>query len=98
MIDHKKAKKAYELLKQSNVPFVAAYGNEDGETITLGISGNYRILRCCLAHLIAEMGNGMRRNRGEEAAIEELELFFAFAEEMLHENDGEGEQERTTLN
>lgn len=93
MIDYKKAKKAYELLKQSNVPFMAAYGNEDGETITFGISGNYRILRCCLAQLIAEMGNGMRRNRGEEAAIEELELFFAFAEEMLHENDGEGEQE-----
>ena len=92
MIDYKKAHKAYELLKQSNVPFMVVYGNKDGETITFGVSGNYRILRCCLAQLIAEMGNAMRRNRGEEAAIEELELFFAFAEEMLRKNDGEGEE------
>ena len=75
MIDYKKAEQAYELLKQSNAPFMVACGNKDGETITFGVSGNYRILRCCLAQLIAEMGNGMRRNRGEEAAIEELELF-----------------------
>ena len=95
MIDYKKAEQAYELLKQSNVPLMLAYGNKDGETITFGISGNYRILRCCLAQLIAEMGNEMRRNRGEEAAIEELELLFAFAEEMLDENDGEGEECQT---
>ena len=75
MIDYKKAEQAYELLKQSNAPFMVAYGNKDGETITFGVSGNYRILRCCLAQLIAEMGNEMRRNRGEEAAIEELEFF-----------------------
>lgn len=60
MIDYKKAEQAYELLKQSNAPFMVAYGNKDGETITFGVSGNYRILRCCLAQLIAEMGNGMR--------------------------------------
>lgn len=72
MIDYKKAEQAYELLKQSNAPFMVAYGNKDGETITFGVPGNYRILRCCLAQLIAEMGNGMRRNRGEEAAMKEL--------------------------
>ena len=44
MIDYKKAEQAYELLKQSNAPFMVAYGNKDGETITFGVSGNYRIL------------------------------------------------------
>ena len=29
MIDYEKAKKAYELLKQSNVPLMVAYGNKD---------------------------------------------------------------------
>lgn len=97
MIDYKKVEQAYELLKQSNVPFMVAYENEDGETASVGASGNYSTLRGCLIQLITQIANGVREAEGKEAALKELQNTFMLAGAMLFKKDKE-DKECQTLN
>lgn len=97
MIDYKKAEQAYELLKQSNVPFMVAFENEDGESASVGASGNYSVLRGYLIQLIAQIANGVREAEGKEAALKELQNTFMLAGAMLFQKSKE-DKECQTLN
>lgn len=97
MIDYKKAEQAYELLKQSNAPFMVAFENEDGESASVGASGNYSVLRGYLIQLIAQIANGVREAAGKEAAFKELQNTFMLAGAMLFQKSKE-DKEWQTLN
>ena len=83
MIDYEKAKQAYELLKRSNVPFVVAFENEDGESASVGASGDYHILRACLIQLITQIADEVCEKDGKEAALKELQNTFMWAAATL---------------
>lgn len=92
MIDYKKAEQAYELLKQSNVPFMVAFENEDGESASVGVSGNYSVLRGCLIQLITQIANEVREKSGKEAALKELQNTFMLAGAMLFKKAKEDDE------
>ena len=97
MIDYKKAEQACELLKQSNVPFMVAFENEDGESASVGASGRYSTLRGCLIQLITQIASGVREEKGDEVAFKELQNTFMLAGAMLFQKSKE-DKECQTLN
>ena len=97
MIDYKIAEQAYELLKQSNVPFMVAFENEDGESASVGVSGNYHTLRACLIQLITQIADKVCEKDGKEAALKELQNTFMWAAAMLFKK-GKEDKECQTLN
>nr|DAH63658.1 MAG TPA: hypothetical protein [Caudoviricetes sp.] len=71
MIDYKKAEQAYELLKQSNVPFMLAYDDTAKHMICRAF-GNYPTLKEFIVTMMVQAVVNVQSKYGEEAAMKEL--------------------------
>ena len=71
MADYKKAEQAYELLKQSDVPFMVAFDNTDKHMICRAF-GSYPTLKEFIVTMMVQAVVNVQSKYGEEAAMKEL--------------------------
>lgn len=85
MIDYKKAKQSVELLEESGVNFVVAYGESADKHAVFG-SGQYPKLKCYVVDTMVHIAKNVCSRYGEDIARKELIEIALLAAEQLRED------------